>query len=187
MAIRVKSRWHQEGGERSTEEIGGAAAFILWRLALHRAVNLHGKDFSYRDDAQRLAVIIEYLAFTLQLIDRLAELRLGLEPEQRRDLIIATARKLAGHVQDNSQDLLGPGEYRKAFVERINERAAEYAEFSYGGEGPSYPFLRHLGFQIQQIMGTEGENRWVIDQVMDLDGPELDRAVWKALQDLYES
>jgi hypothetical protein len=186
MAVRVKSRWHQDGGERSPEEIASAAAFICWRLALDKAINLHGKDFVYRDDDQRLDVIVEYLIFMLQLVDRQAEQRFGLDVDQRRALINAMARKLAQHVQDNSSDLLGPGEYRNDFVRRINERGAEYAEFNYGEDGPSYPFLRHLGHEIQQVMGVAGENRWVIDQVMDVDGPELEKALRKALGDLFE-
>ena len=68
----------------------------------------------------------------------------------------------------------------------INTRGAEYAEFNFTGDGPSYPFLRHLGFEIQQIMGSEGENRWVIDQVMDRDGPEVYRNLARAVDSLFD-
>ncbi len=184
MALRIKSRWHGEG-ERSLEEIAGALAFIAWRLAQDKAITLHGEDFIYENDRQRMDVIIEYLIFQLQIMDRLAHQRLALDDEERRALIVAVARKLGEIVEDNSLDLFGPGEYLQPFFDRINERAAEYAEFRYTDEGPSYPFLRHLGYEIQQIMGEEGENRWVIDQVMDKDGVEVDRKLSRAMLDLF--
>ena len=185
MALRIKSRWHDDGQERSLEEIAGALAFIIWRIAKDKAINLHGQDYVYEDDEQRMAVIIEYLIFQLQIVDRLARDRLGLDDEARQALVIGLARKLAGHVQDNSLDLFGPGDYVQPFVEKLNERGAEYREFSYNADGPSYPFMRHLGFEIQRIMGNSQENRWVIDQVMDKDGHDVDRELRRAVDNLF--
>ncbi|HHH12978.1 MAG TPA: hypothetical protein ENJ98_01965 [Thiolapillus brandeum] len=185
MALRIKSRWHGEG-ERSLAEIAGALAFIAWRLAQDKAINLHGEDFVYENDRQRMDVIIEYLVFQLQIMDRLAHQRLELTDEERQELIVAVARKMGEIVEDNSIDLFGPGEHLQAFFDRINERAAEYAEYRYTDDGPSYPFLRHLGYEIQQIMGESQENRWVIDQVMDKDGVEVDRKLSRAMMDLFE-
>jgi hypothetical protein len=68
----------------------------------------------------------------------------------------------------------------------MNRRGAEYAEFNYTKDGPSYPFMRHLGYEIQQIMGESQENRWVIDQVMDRDGVEIDREIRRAVGNLFE-
>ncbi len=100
--------------------------------------------------------------------------------------MVTLAKHLAGHLQDNSVDLFGPGDYVGPFVQKINERGAEYAEFNYGDDGPSYPFMRHLGYEIQQIMGETQANRWVIDQVMDKDGPEVDREISRAMANLFE-
>jgi hypothetical protein len=111
--------------------------------------------------------------------------RLGLTDEDRRAMVIALAKRLAEHVQDNSTDLFGPGDYVRPFVAKLNERGAEYAEFGFTDEGPTYPFLRHLGYEIQQVMGREGENRWVIDQVMDKDGFEVYRQIIRAIGDLF--
>ena len=63
MALRIKSHWHDDGTERSLEEIAGALAFISWRIAKDKAINLHGQDFVYESDRQRFAVIAEYLVF----------------------------------------------------------------------------------------------------------------------------
>jgi hypothetical protein len=185
VALRIKSHWHDDQAERSVEEIAGAAAFIAWRIAKDKAINLHGQDFVYASDGQRMDVIIEYLVFQLQLLDRLALQRLELNDETRRQLVIGTAKAMAKHVQDNSVDLFGPGDYVAPFIERINRRGAEYAEFAYHEDGPSYPFMRHLGYEIQQVMGSEGENRWVIDQVMDKDGYDVDRQLRRAVDNLF--
>ena len=185
LPLRIKSRWNKDH-DHSLEEIAGALAFISWRLAQSKAINLHGEDFIYENDRQRMDVIIEYLVFQLQIIDRLAKQELELSDGDRQQLIIAVARKQGEIIQDNSQDLFGPGDYIQPFFERINQRAGEYAEFSYTADGPSYPFLRHLGYEIQQIMGDSQENRWVIDQVMDKDGPEVDRKIAPAMRDLFD-
>ena len=185
MALRIKSHWHDADAERRPDELGGALAFISWRLAKDKAINLHGQDFVYEDDRQRLDVIVEYLVFQLQIVDRLAHLRYDLNVDQRRALIGALARKLAEHLQDNSEDLLGPGDYVKPFVDKINERGADYSELDYTETGPSYPFMRHLGYEIQQVMGSEGENRWVIDQVMDQDGIDVHIQLKRAMDNLF--
>jgi hypothetical protein len=166
------------------EEIAGAIAFISWKIALDKAINLHGENFVYESDRQRIGVIAEYLCFQVQLVDRITfEL---LDQEARRTLINRLALRLAAYLQDNGEDLFGPGNYRQAFIERLNERSAEYAEFGYADDGPSYPLVRHLGHAIQGIMGRNDENRWVIDQVMDRDGPEVARQLKRAVLDLFE-
>lgn len=183
MAPRIKSHWHNEAAERSLRDIVSALAFIFWKIGKDKAINLHGQDFVYRDDQQRFGVIEEYLCFQCQILDRMAYRML--DGEARRELLVNLARRLAEHVQDNGFDLFGPGEYGRGFIAKLNQRAGEYAEFGFTEDGPSYPFLRHLGFCIQGLMGNEGENRWVIDQVMDKDGPEIARQVMGAIRDLF--
>ena len=184
MAIRIKSQWHEEDSDRSPKEIGGALAFIAWRIALDKAITLHGENFVYQDDRQRLGVIAEYLAFQVQIVDRMTHGMLDNDP--RIELITALVMKLADHYQDNAQDLLGADKHADDFIALFNERSGEYAEFNFSDEGPSYPFLRHLGFEIQQIMGQEHENRWVIDQVMDVDGPEVYKQLARAVRNLLD-
>lgn len=184
MALRIKSHWMNEDQERSLPEIASALAFIAWRIALDKAITLHCERFIYTSDAQRLEVIQEYLAFLVPIADRLAHDRLN--DEDRRTLITVFASKVCGHIQDNSQDLLGPGDYGSAFITRLNTRSDDYAEFGFTDDGPGYPWFRHLGFAIQSLMGDTQTNRWVIDQVMDKDGWEAWRAFAKAFEDLFE-
>ncbi|MEO5342460.1 MAG: hypothetical protein H7842_03825 [Gammaproteobacteria bacterium SHHR-1] len=186
MTVRIKSHWHAEGAERSLAEIGSALAFNAWRIAKDKAINLHGEDFVYADDRQRMAVITEYLIFQVQVADRAAHQLLEMDADARRHLIVSFVKSLAQHLQDNSEDLFGPGDYGGPFIALLNQGAADYAEYHFSEDGPSYPFYRHLGFQIQQIMGQEGENRWVIDQVMDKDGPDVAKKTLRILMDLTE-
>ena len=181
MAVRLKGHWHNEESDRSMEEIGGALAFNAWKIALDKAITLHSERFVYEDDAQRLGVIAEYLVFQAQVADRLAHDIL--EEGQRRSLVTALVLKMAEHMEENGRELLGEADHHAQFIARFNQRAAEYAEFGFTADGPSYPFLRHLGYEIQQIMGDSQENRWIIDQVMDKDGPE----VFKQLQRVAKS
>jgi hypothetical protein len=186
VALRIKSRWHDDDAERSLDEIAGALAFISWRIAKDKAINLHGQDYVYDSDEQRFAVITEYLIFQLQIVDRLALQEFDMQDDDRRKLVVTLAKHLAGHLHDNSVDIFGPGDYVGPFVERLNQRGGEYAELAYHDDGPSYPFMRHLGYEIQQVMGESQENRWVIDQVMDRDGVEIDREIRRAMRNLFE-
>jgi len=184
MALRIKSHWWNEDQDRSLGEIASALAFIAWRISMEKAVNLHCERFVYVSDEQRLKVIREYLLFLIQIADRLAHGMLN--EDDRRTLITNFAKKVVEHVQDNSQDLLGPGDYGSAFIDLLDTRSEEYSLFQLSEDGPSYPFLRHLGFEIQQIMGEEQENRWVIDQVMDKDGWEAYKQFYRAFRNLFE-
>ncbi|MES9887663.1 MAG: hypothetical protein ABW116_00630 [Candidatus Sedimenticola sp. 20ELBAFRAG] len=183
MAVRIKSQWHDDDSARSLEEIGGAIAFNGWKLAVDKAITLHGEHFVYSDDRQRLNVISEYLIYQAQIVDRIASDML--DADDRQALITALVLKMADHIHDNASELIGSQDARADFIQRFNQRAGEYAEFGFTSEGPSYPFMRHLGFEIQQVMGDSQENRWVIDQVMDKDGPEVYKQLKRITRNLF--
>ncbi len=184
MALRVKSHWWNDEAQRPLPEVASALAFIAWRLAMDKAINLHCERFVYKDDRQRLAVIREYLVFLIQIADRLSLDMMN--DGDRRTLITSFAKKVVEHIQDNSQELLGPADYGRAFIDLLNTRSEEYAGFELTSNGPGYPFLRHLGFEIQNLMGRNQENRWVIDQVMDKDGSDAYEQFSRAFEDLFE-
>jgi hypothetical protein len=182
MALRLKSHWHDDEAQRSLDEIAGAIAFIAWRIAKDKAITLHGERFVYESDQQRMAVIREYLYFQVQIVDRL--IHADMQEADRRKLIVGLALKLASHMQENSLDLFGPGDYGAPFIAGLNARSDEYAALNFDADGPSYPFLRHLGHEIQCVMGARAENRWVIDQVMDKDGWDVYKKLARAVSDL---
>lgn len=186
MAIRIKSHWLTEKTDREDPQTlkanGDALAFIAWRLAMDKAKTLHGEKFDYETDGQRIAVIAEYLAFMVQIADRLVYEQLS--DEARAQLITALGKKLAVHVQDNLPDFFGEADYATPFIATLNQRLADYADFEFQNEQPGYAFLRYFGEKIQQIMGQSQTNRWVINQVMERDGPEVANKFQQALYNL---
>jgi hypothetical protein len=187
MALRIKSRWHDSGmGDQEPKTLAdhaGALAFIAWKIALDRAKNLHGEDYVYQSDGQRIAVICEFLAYEVAIADRLVFDNLSYG--QREQFINVLGQRVADHVADNARDLFGPGEYRGGFIETLNERLTDYAEFGFGDGGPAYSFNRYLGKRIQSIMGTDQINKWSMDQVMDIDAQEIYKRTRKAVDDLF--
>jgi len=185
---RLKNTWHEsernEASARSLDDIASALAFIIWRVALESAKDLHRERFNYASDQQRSAVIAEFLAFLLQIVDRLTFDML--EHEERSQVINATAAKLAEHLQDNLLDLFGPGDYRPSFIATLNERMQDYAEFTFQDQEPDYDFMRYFGDRVLRILGDDQTNRWVIDQIMEVTGPEALRHVRQSVFNLFE-
>lgn len=177
---RIKDRWHNSTPDDDAREVlsektlsdqASAIAFIQWRTALNAAINLHAEDFRYDDDRQRVGVITEYLAFQIQLVDRMSAEYLS--DAERGVFINEVCGKAAEHIQDNLQDIAGPGDYKKPFITLLNRRFGEYAEFRFTESRPGFEAIRYLGHTVLMLMGDDQTNRWVIDQVMEIDAPEL--------------
>ena len=193
MAVRrIKDRWHNSTpedpvrdvtNEKSGKDQASALAYIIWRLALNGAINLHAEDFHYSSDQQRIGVISELLAFQIQHVDRLTSE--FIDTESRGNLITELCHKVAQQMQDNLTDIAGPGNYKPPFVALLNDRFSDYADFSYHDQRPGYPSLRYLGHQVLDLMGDDQTNRWVIDQIVEIDAPELVDQVSKSTNRLY--
>jgi hypothetical protein len=181
LIVRVKSTWNLRDRERSLSETGGALAFILWRIAQQGTLNLENEGFQTDTNAQRLDIITEFLAFLMHLVDRMTAEQLTLE--QRQEFISSTARHLADTMQENRTDAQGKGEYRQPLIDRLNERANDYAEFIFTDNEPGYAFRRYFGENVRSVMG-ERDNKWITDQVMDIEVPEALKPLRKALRDL---
>ena len=179
--MRVKSKWNIRDRERSLSESGGAMAFILWRIAQQGTLNLENEGFQTDTNAQRLDVIAEFLAFLVHLVDRMTAEQFTLE--QRREFITALAQHLADTMQENRSDAQGKGEYRQALIDRLNERAGDYAGFAFADNEPGFAFRRYFGENVRAVMG-ERDNKWITDQVMDIEVPEALKPLRKALRDL---
>lgn len=180
--MRVKSKWHDKQRERSMAENGGAAAFVIWRIAQRGLLNLENEGFQTDTQSQRLDVMAEFVAFLVHLSDRIKSA--GLELEERREFITSLARHLADSMQENRTDAQGKGDYRQAFIGLLNERAADYAEFSMTDAEPGYAMRRYLGERVRAVMG-EKDNQWITDQVMDIEVPEAMKPLRKAVRDLF--
>jgi len=189
---RIKDRWHNSTPDDAQREVlsektlvdqASALSFIQWRTALNSAINLHAEDFYYADDHQRIGVITEYLAFQIQLVDRLsAEF---LKDAERQSLVSEIGKKSADQIQDNLEDIAGTGQYRPPYIALLNKRFGEYAEFSYSAGRPGYEAMRFLGHTVLSLLGDDQINRWVIDQVMEIDGPAIVDQNIKSLNRLF--
>jgi hypothetical protein len=179
--VRVKTKWNLRDRERSLSETAGAMAFILWRIAQQGTLNLENEGFQTDTHAQRLDVITEFLAFLVHLVDRMTAEQFNLE--QRQEFITSLAQHLADTMQENRSDAQGKGEYRQPLITRLNERAADYAGFDCPDNEPGFAFRRYFGENVRAVMG-ERDNKWITDQVMDIEIPEALKPLRKAIRDL---
>ncbi len=182
--MRTRDKWRNSSRSRTLEDNATALAYVCWQIALDRAKNLHREDFDYSADEQRTDVIAEYLCFLVHACDRLVHGRID---ETARGKFVGTlAHGVARHYQRNLEDVFGrERDYRSSFVERLNQRSAEYAACSFSGTEPGFSMLRGLGRHVQDVMGEGQTNRWVIDQVMELDAPEAMLELKKSMDNLF--
>ena len=66
--MRIRDRWPAREHSVSIEENAGALAYVCWQVALDGTKQLHAQKFDYHDDAQRVAVISEYLVFLIHIV-----------------------------------------------------------------------------------------------------------------------
>ncbi len=181
--MRVKAKWNKKSKVRSPEEIAGALAFTGWKIASELVLNLENEGFETQSQSQRLDVITEVMFFMVAIVDRLVYEKF--EQDQRAEFITAFALNLAGMMDDNRRDVSGEGDYKTAFIERMNERANEYANCSFSrDEGPSFSMRRLFGEFVKRQMGQK-DNKWIPDYVMDVEAPKVVATLKRALPTLF--
>lgn len=174
----VKTRWRKKGA-RTVEERAGVIGANVWKIALEIFKHMEKEGFRFGSDRLTTEVIAEFIAFLVQLADRAVYGRLA--EEERAALIGAVVRHLAATMENNQQDLFGPGEYRKPFIDLLNTRFGEYAGFEYRDGEPGYPCLRFFAGKVADAMAS-GDNKWVVEQMMDIEAPEMARLVRKLVE-----
>lgn len=174
----VKTRWRKKGA-RTVEERAGVIGTNVWKIALEVFKHMEKEGFRFGSDRLTTEVIAEFIAFLVQLADRAVYGRLA--EEERAALIGAVVRHLAATMENNQQDLFGPGEYRKPFIDLLNARFGEYAGFEYRDGEPGYPCLRYFAGKVADAMAS-GDNKWVVEQMMDIEAPEMVRLVRKLVE-----
>ena len=180
--MRIKTRWAKKNKERSLEELASALGFTVWRIVAARLLNLENEEYQTDTQSQRLDVMAEMIAFLVHVTDRLVSEHLS--DEERQQFIIALALKLADTMQDNREDVDGRGtDYREPFIEMLNQRMAEYAEFSFSDGEPGYNFKRYLGDSLVKVMG-ERHQKWLATQVIEIEIPEMLKTLKRALNSL---
>ena len=174
----VKTRWRKKG-PRTLEERASVIGANVWKIALEIFKHMEKEGFRFGSDRLTTDVITEFIAFLVQLADRAVHGKLA--EDERAALIGAVVRHLAATMENNQQDLFGPGEYRKPFIDLLNARFGEYAGFEYRDGEPGYPCLRCFAGKVADAM-AEGDNKWVVEQMMDIEAPEMVRLVRKLVE-----
>ncbi len=198
--MRIKDKWHQsrrnQPTAKSLHDSAEALAFIGWRLALDKAQNLHREAFRYDSDIERIGVISEFVAFEIQVADRLVYE--SLNDDERRLFINTLGQRLADHMQENLSELDGSRSYRDgprdyrggsrnyrdAFVALLNERLSDYATLSFTDAEPGFDFLRYFGSRVLGVLGNDQTNRWVQDQIITVEAPEVVEKIRKSVFNL---
>lgn len=183
--VRIRSRWNDKGKARSLEDNAGALAFIEWRIAAATLLNLENEGFQTDSQAQRLDVLEELCAFLIHVTDRLVHGQMN--DEERQRFIVALALKTADTYHENRVDAEGRGQdFRQPFIGKLNLRLAEYAEFRFEAGEPGYAFTRYLGECVTNSMGPK-DRKWISDQVMEIEVPNMMKTLKKGLKDLFDS
>ena len=179
--MRLKSTWYKKEKQHSPEETAGALGFIAWQIAVTRVKHMEGQGFRIDLPDRTLDVIAEFLIYIIQLTDRWAYEKYS--DEDRGRLVVALAKKLALTMHDNRLDIHKQGEFAGPFIDLVNQRMSDYAEFQYEPKEPAFPVYRYLAMNIQNaVEGKDG--RWILEQVAELEGPEATDTLLRALNNL---
>ena len=178
----VKTRWRKKG-VRTLADRAGVIGANIWKIGLEIFKHMEKEGFRFGSDRQVTAVLSEFIAFLVQLADRSAYGRLS--EADRAALIGEVAGHLATTMENNQLDLLGPGEYRKPFVDLLNARFEEYAGFDCPGGEPGYPCVRFFATQVSEAMAAT-DNKWVVEQMMDIEAPEMVRVLRKLVNEALD-
>ncbi|HMZ00710.1 MAG TPA: hypothetical protein PLW24_05095 [Burkholderiaceae bacterium] len=195
MALRIKNLWFREDHPRSLREVAGAAAFIVWRVAGHVLQNMRRADFDILPGPAYFDFLAEWLVFLIQVADRIAYAHLG--AEERVEFTSSLANRVAEIQADNRVELLGarpPGEAasaalpgrhpeRDCFIDLLNLRSQDYADFEIDPRRLGTPVARYLAERLLHVLG-ERDRMWVHDQVMEIEAPDAALQVQRGLDGL---
>jgi hypothetical protein len=179
----VKTRWRKKG-PRTLADRAGVIGANVWKLALEIFRHMEKEGFRFGSDRLVTDVLTEFIAFLVQLVDRAVYGKLS--DAERASLIGEVVGHLAATMENNQLDLFGPGEYRKPFIDALNARFGEYAVFDYRGGEPGYPCLRFFATRVADAM-AEGDNKWVVEQMIDIETPEMVRLVGKLIEQTVDA
>jgi hypothetical protein len=183
--MRIKSHWFKSH-QRTPQEIAGALAFVIWRIGDNALKSTRNAKFEIAIGAQYFSFLSEFLVFLIQVADRIAYRQLS--SEERLAFTGVLANRVAETLAENQSRLIGDSieKYKQLFIDTLNRRAGEYAEFGYDSNGPEFAFTRYLGFSMREVM-DEKDSAWVIDQMMSVAAPEAVEMVEKTMRELFET
>lgn len=182
--VRVKKRWNQQSAPRTLAQMANAIGSTIWKLAADVVLNLENENFETTTQAQRVDLLEEVACYLVHYCDRWMYSRVN--QEQRSEFIGCLVADLARLLEDSRIDVQGAGEYRASFIDKLNERTADYAGFSFSEEdGCSFAMRCRLGERIQLCMGAR-DNRWIPDYIVGREAPQVETALRRSLTGLVQ-
>ena len=161
-------------------------AFTIWRIADNALKNTRKANFEIAIGSQYFLFLTEFLVFLIQVADRIAYRQLS--AEDRFVFTSTLANRVAETLAENQSRLMGDSiaAHKQDFIDNLNRRAGEYADFNYGVDGPEFAFTRYLAFCMREVM-DERDVEWVIDQMMSIEAPEAVEMVERTLKNLLDT
>lgn len=183
--MRIKSHWFKSDCEKSPQEIAGVLGFNIWRIADNALKNTRKANFEIAIGPQYFLFLTEFLVFLIQVADRIAYRRLS--AEARFAFTSELANRVAETLAENQSRLMGDSisAHKQRFIDHLNLRAGEYADFDYGSDGPEFAFTRYLAYCMREVM-NEKDVEWVIDQMMSIEAPNAVDMVEKTMRDMFD-
>ena len=180
--VRVKKRWNQHAAPRSLAQMANAIGSTIWKLAASVVLNLENENFETETQGQRVDLLEELACYLVHYCDRWIYTRAS--EEQRGEFIDFLVRDIARLLEDSRIDVQGGGQYQAAFVDKLNQRCADYAGFSYNeDDGCSFAMRCRLGEKAQAAMGTRDE-RWIPDYIVGREAPSVEATLKRSLTGL---
>lgn len=172
MRIRLKTKWNNQTREVSLEDTVSVLAFNAWKIGMQALLEIENQNFQTDTQMQRMAVMEEIMALLVHVLDRIAYPQL--DEADRTQLISHFALKLADHIQDNARDFAGAGDYRNPFINKLNERLADYAESTWDetAQLPGFSMGLSFGQHITASLGPR-DQKWVLDYIQRSLMPEM--------------
>jgi hypothetical protein len=167
---RIRTKFHNRQKSQSVETIAGVMGMNIWKLSSGSANKMYNSGFNFKTNSQLIDVIAEFVIFLLQLADRIAYEQLPAEGRGR--FTQALAAHLIQTMVENQVEELGPGDYRGAFVDKLNQRLDGYSELDVVDANPGYQMLRYFAANVDAVMGGE-DNKWVLETVLEVEAPAV--------------
>ena len=180
--VRVKKRWNQQARPRTTAQMANAICATIWKLAANVVLNLENENFETETQAQRIDIMDEVVCYLVHITDRYIYPQAS--EQQRAEFVSSLVKDLARMLEDSRVDVQGAGEYRAAFIDKVNRRAANYATCRFSSEeGGSFPMRCALGDRIAAAMGAR-DLRWIPDYIVGREAPEMESALMRSIDGL---
>lgn len=180
--VRARKRWNQHDTPRSLAQMANAIGASIWKLAAEVVLNLENDNFETSTQAQRVDLLEEVVCYLVHFSDRWVHSRAT--QAQRSEFIDCLVRDLARLLEDSRVDVQGGDGYQVAFIDKLNQRAADYATFNYNEEdGCSFAMRCRLGEKVQVVMGAR-DNRWIPEYIVGREAPAAEASLRGSLAGL---